>query len=259
MSTPSRPSTHVSSHNAAVVIWERIKEKRLFEAQFLFNLLDEDDMPAQERLTLERELEGLLAVVRDLQLQANKYLAEGEHVLARKMHREMERIAIDVPGLDGGKRYVDEQDTAGLGTTSSTSKEVPEPIKEEGDGESGVEDRDGREGALAQHLQRWQSAARDACLSIGKGRLLLVASLLVLLMVSVLFLNLMRREYSDASLKAQAEEDVAIKPLSVRQGESSTVHTDQPSQAQQMQGGSPASGSAAISIGELSVEPGSVQ
>lgn len=259
MSTPSRPSTHVSSHNAAVVIRERIKEKRLFEAQFLFNLLDEDDMPAQERLTLERELEGLLAVVRDLQLQANKYLAEGEHVLARKMHREMERIAIDVPGLDSGKRYMDEHDTAPQSTVSSTNKEVPDPIGEEGDKYSGVEGRNKRGNALVQRLQYWQSAARDAYLSAGRGKVLLVVSLLVLLVVSVLFLNLMRREYSDASLKAQAEEDIAIKPLSVRQGESSAVHTDQPGQVQQMQGESPASGGAAISIGELSVEPGPVQ
>ena len=72
MPMPPLPSSHMPSHNAGVVIRERIKEKRLFEAQFLFGLLDEDDMAAQERLTLERELDGLLAVVRELQLQANK-------------------------------------------------------------------------------------------------------------------------------------------------------------------------------------------
>ena len=112
MPTPHLASSQLPSHNAAVVIRERIKEKRLFEAQFLFGLLDEDDIPAEERQALERELDGLLAVVRDLQLQANKYIAEGEYVLARKMHREMERIAVDVPGLEYGKRQVEAQDQA---------------------------------------------------------------------------------------------------------------------------------------------------
>ena len=108
------PSPQDSSPNAAVVIRERIKQKRLFEAQFLFGLLDEDDISPQEKLVLERELNGLLAVVRDLQLQANKYLAEGEYNLARKMHKEMERIAVDVPGLEDGKRRVGRVEAAAL-------------------------------------------------------------------------------------------------------------------------------------------------
>lgn len=117
------------SHNAAVVIRERIKEKRLFEAQFLFGLLDEDDIPMQERLTLERELDGLLAVVRDLQLQANKYLAEGEPLLAQKMHREMERIAIDVPGLEFGKRHIEEQDIASRAAAPPHVAEKPDQTR----------------------------------------------------------------------------------------------------------------------------------
>ena len=56
-STPSPSAAHGAA-NAAVVIRERIKEKRLFEAQFLFGLLDDDDMPRQDRLALERELEA---------------------------------------------------------------------------------------------------------------------------------------------------------------------------------------------------------
>lgn len=258
MPTPPHPSSHVPSLNAAVVIRERIKEKRLFEAQFLFGLLDEDDMPVQERLALERELDGLLAVVRDLQLQTNKYLAEGEHVLARKMHREMERIAIDVPGLEFGRRHLDEQDL--------TSRESPllHPVDGmvpsrtfENGGEEPEPKKPRQPGLVAQARHRITGLQRRYT-SVSKGKLLLTGAVLILLILSLLFLNLMRREYSDASLKAKSEEGVAIKPLSVRQGESSAVHADESAQTKP----APAeTGDAAadISISPLSVEPGSAQ
>ncbi len=258
MPMPPLPSSHMPSHNAGVVIRERIKEKRLFEAQFLFGLLDEDDMPAQERLNLERELDGLLAVVLDLQLQANKYLAEGQHVLARKMHREMERIAIDVPGLEFGKRHIEEQDVVYI-----------EPVKPHADaGAAQVESFDGEiedpkpEGlwwqSLVASVRHWLAATKRRYAFVPKGKLLLAASLLILLIISILFLNLMRREYSDASLKAKAEEGVAIKPLSVRQGESSTVHVDEPAQTK-LEPATVEDSAVNIKIGTLSVEPGSAQ
>lgn len=230
------PTVHESSPNAAVVIRERIKERRLFEAQFLFGLLDEDDISPQERQVLERELNGLLAVVRDLQLQANKYLAEGEYALARKMHREMERIAVDVPGLEIGKRRIEKQGVApdappcdhvekiapvvekpeasridfedqptDLAATPSDEptaevEETPEPA---GQTENGTPGRRARR----------RSARR---LSKGKIAAIIAALLLALLVAHVL--RNMRHEYSNASLEGH---EIEIKPISVRNDEQS--------------------------------------
>ncbi len=259
MPTPPLPSAHMPSHNAAVVIRERIKKKRLFEAQFLFGLLDEDDMPALERQELERELDGLLAVVRDLQLQANKYLAEGEHVLARKMHREIERIAIDVPGLEQGKKFVEAQELAGKESAQTLRQEnLAQGV--EGSKEEDLQTRRALPGqAFAAQWRQWTSSIQTGFSGLSKGKLILAGSLLALVVISFLFLNMMRREYSDASLKAQAGDGVAIKPLSVRPGESSSVHNADPAGQTQAVAPATTTPNASISIGSLSVEPGSVQ
>lgn len=245
------------SHNAAVVIRERIKERRLFEAQFLFGLLDEDDVSPQERLALERELEGLLAIVRDLQLQANKYLAEGEPALARKMHREMERIAIDVPGLSSDTG----QNAPGTGNagegTRAEEQELPARKEEKRGGKRRRQTGAGAE-ALLTRGQGWLASLQGRLSRRSTTRILLAGLILAGILAVALFLNLMQRHYSDASLKSQAGEDIAIRPLAVLQGEADTIHTDPAIQAQPGQEGTPAAGTN-ISIGDLSVESGSSQ
>lgn len=240
MPTPHLASSQLPSHNAAVVIRERIKEKRLFEAQFLFGLLDEDDIPAEERQALERELDGLLAVVRDLQLQANKYIAEGEYVLARKMHREMERIAVDVPGLEYGKRQVEAQDQAARKAVAD-----PTPVPEATRPVDAVESvREQPEGDFAPARTPLFAGLQEKWTAVPKGRAAALGTLIVLLVLGLLFLNMMRRTYSDRSLQAQDGNNIAIKPLSVRTGEQPA--TDRPEQN-------------SINIGTLSVEDGSRQ
>ncbi len=247
------------AHNAAVVIRERIKERRLFEAQFLFGLLDEDDVSPQERLTLERELEGLLAVVRDLQLQANKYLAEGEPALARKMHREMARIAIDVPGLSSDRISGDQPAAPPRDTALAEEREIPVRKKD-----SKKERRRTRAGrstttSLLTQGRLLLSSLQTRSARLSTGKLLLAACILVFLLAVILFLNLMQRQYSDASLRSQAGEDIAIKPLSVRQGEASDMDGEPGNPpAQQPREIAPAADTS-ISIGDLSVESGSGQ
>ena len=270
---PTSPPSELPSHNAAIVIRERIKEKRLFEAQFLFGLLDEDDVPAQERLVLERELDGLLAVVHDLQVQANKYIAEGEYVLARKMHREMERIAIDVPGLEYGKRQLEAQDqkssnqseaaTLHEGTASSaTAEDVPahEPPRK-----VAISDRVGdwldslraKDNALAGDTEanalgaterqeteadREDQEGEDEKPSKGR-KLLALAALLLFLVLGLMFLNTMRNNSAHkAQNQQQNKENVEIKPLSVQSGE-----------------GSAEPGASSIRIRELTIEESSGQ
>ncbi len=244
-----------------MVIRERIKERRLFEAQFLFGLLDEDDVSPQERLDLERELEGLLAVVRDLQLQANKYLAEGEPALARKMHREMERIAIDVPGLSSDRISGEPPPESPRETTLAEEREIPVKQEEQKENRRRPRTRRNTTSSLASQGQLWLSSLRARFARLSTGQLLLAACILVFLVAVVLFLNLMQRQYSDASLRSQAGEDIAIKPLSVRQGEASGMDGapgDPPVQGRQPQGSAPPADTN-ISIGDLSVESGSKQ
>jgi len=255
---PSQTPSHLTTHNAAVVIRERIKEKRLFEAQFLFGLLDEDDLPPQERQALERELEGSLAVVRDLQLQANKYLAEEAYVLAGKMYREMERVAIDVPGLENGKRYVEEQSQVARETVLAAKHDLP--VQKGGDGAAEtLSASDSGQGGSAPvlRLQSWQSAAKKGLGRISTGKLLIIITVVVLALFAVvaLFFSLMQREYSNASLKARVTDDITIKPLSVRQGGSPSASPNQPQQPAE---DAAASAPVTITIGTLSVESGSM-
>lgn len=270
---PTPPPSELPSHNAAIVIRERIKEKRLFEAQFLFGLLDEDDVPAQERLVLERELDGLLAVVHDLQVQANKYIAEGEYVLARKMHREMERIAIDVPGLEYGKRQLEAQDqktssqseAAGLheGTASSaTTEDSPahDPPRKValsdrvGDWLDSLRAKDNAlagdteasalgaaENREAEADQETEQEGEDERPSKGR-RLLALAALLLFLVLGLMFLNTMRNNSDHRAQNQQNKENVEIKPLSVQSGEDA----EKP-------------GTGSIRIGELTIEESSGQ
>lgn len=261
---PTSPPSELPSHNAAIVIRERIKEKRLFEAQFLFGLLDEDDVPAQERLVLERELDGLLAVVHDLQVQANKYIAEGEYVLARKMHREMERIAIDVPGLEYGKRQLEAQDQKAANPSESAAPQEDSAAEassaQEPPRKAALSDRVGdwldslrvnKENALAGDTEASPSdaAARketeadeeeeleEERPSRGR-RFLALAALLLCLVLGLLFLNTMRNNSAHTvQNQQQNKENIEIKPLSVQSGE-----------------GAEESGSGSIRIGELTIE-----
>lgn len=261
---PTSPPSELPSHNAAIVIRERIKEKRLFEAQFLFGLLDEDDVPAQERLVLERELDGLLAVVHDLQVQANKYIAEGEYVLARKMHREMERIAIDVPGLEYGKRQLEAQDQKAANPSESAAPQEDSAAEassaQDPPRKAALSDRVGdwldslrvnKENALAGDTEASASDATDrqeteaseeeeleeARPSRGR-RFLALAALLLCLVLGLLFLNTMRNNSAHTvQNQQQNKENIEIKPLSVQSGE-----------------GAEGSGSGSIRIGELTIE-----
>lgn len=266
---PTSPPSELPSHNAAIVIRERIKEKRLFEAQFLFGLLDEDDVPAQERLVLERELDGLLAVVHDLQVQANKYIAEGEYVLARKMHREMERIAIDVPGLEYGKRQLEAQDQKAANPSESAAPQEDSAAEassaQDPPRKAALSDRVGdwldslrvnKENALAGDTEAGESGApdykerevdEDEVLEgeeerPSKGRrLLALAALLLFLVLGLLFLNTMRDNSAQkAKNQQQNKENIEIKPLSVQSGE-----------------GSEESGTSRIRIGDLTIEENS--
>lgn len=266
------PSPQDSSPNAAVVIRERIKQKRLFEAQFLFGLLDEDDISPQEKLVLERELNGLLAVVRDLQIQANKYLAEGEYNLARKMHKEMERIAVDVPGLEDGKRRI-----------GAAREEAPVPVKEQPQTEqppqplpapkSDLDDilsplddlpdiaPEPRETETSGGMKTTEApAAAEAAPEPAKAKktarsskmnLWLAASILVVVLLGLLLIKIVGDKPTPPVTpqpQPGQKAEVAIEPLSVRQNDAA------PKPAEGQSAGAEEAQSGSITIGELRVE-----
>ncbi len=89
--------------NTSALIRSRIREKRIFEARFLFRQLGAE-IGDKEKTVLERELSGSLEQVKKLQQQAREYLAQGQRNLAATMYLDIEQIAIDMPGLAEEKK-----------------------------------------------------------------------------------------------------------------------------------------------------------
>ena len=84
--------------NPSALIRARIRERRIFEARFLCRQLT-DELGEMERNALEAELARLIGQVERLRQQARAHAEEGRHQQAARTFREIERIAIDVPGL----------------------------------------------------------------------------------------------------------------------------------------------------------------
>ncbi len=102
----SKPASVLSVENPVALIRSRIKEKRIFEARFLCRQLG-DTIGEREKIALEGELAGFLSRVDTLQQQARTLLAEGQKDRAFALYREMEAIAIDIPGLAEEKRALE--------------------------------------------------------------------------------------------------------------------------------------------------------
>jgi hypothetical protein len=89
--------------NPSALIRARIREKRIFEARFLYRQLG-TEIRDKEKTALEGELSGSLEQVKKLQQQAREYAAQGQNDLAAKLYLDIEQIAIDVPGLAEEKK-----------------------------------------------------------------------------------------------------------------------------------------------------------
>ena len=84
--------------NPSALIRARIRERRIFEARFLCRQLA-DELGEMERNALEAELARLIGQVERLRQQARSHAEEGRSQQAARTFRDIERIAIDVPGL----------------------------------------------------------------------------------------------------------------------------------------------------------------
>lgn len=94
---PARPP-ELPVENPSALIRSRIRERRIFEARFLCRQLGAA-IEAQEKHQLERELTDVLAQVNTLRQLAGQHIAEGRNDLAAQLYRDIEQLAIDVPGL----------------------------------------------------------------------------------------------------------------------------------------------------------------
>jgi len=100
---PARKFDTVSMDDPVTLIRSRIRERRLYEARFLYRQLG-DGIGARERMALEGEVTGLLQRVGDLHRQARVAAAAGQRQEALRLYGELEAIALDVPGLAEEKR-----------------------------------------------------------------------------------------------------------------------------------------------------------
>jgi len=100
---PARKFDTVSMDDPLALIRSRIRERRLYEARFLYRQLG-DGIGARERMALEGEITGLLQRVGDLHRQARVAAAAGQRQEALRLYGELEAIALDVPGLAEEKR-----------------------------------------------------------------------------------------------------------------------------------------------------------
>lgn len=94
----STPESMLDVDKPSALIRARIRERRIFEARFLCRQLA-DELEDMERNALEAELARLLGQVERLRQQARVHAEEGRSHQATKTFRDIERIAIDVPGL----------------------------------------------------------------------------------------------------------------------------------------------------------------
>jgi hypothetical protein len=84
--------------NPTALIRSRITEKRIFEARFLCRQLGVDIDP-QEKTVLQQQLDNLVVRVEKLRQQAREHAEAGQRTAADAVYRDIELIAIDVPGL----------------------------------------------------------------------------------------------------------------------------------------------------------------
>lgn len=89
--------------NPSVLIRSRIQEKRIFEARFLYRQF-RAEIGEREKNALASELTGLVAQIEHLQRQARQHAAAGQYECAERLYQDIERLAIDVPGVSEEKR-----------------------------------------------------------------------------------------------------------------------------------------------------------
>jgi hypothetical protein len=110
------------------LIRSRIREKRIFEARFLCRRLG-NEIGAQEKSALERELAALLTRVEKLQQQARAELDRGNRKRADQLYQDIEQVAIDVPGLAEARQGLEGAEAVIVKITGKSPEKRPQETK----------------------------------------------------------------------------------------------------------------------------------
>lgn len=113
--------------NPSSLIRARIREKRIFEARFLYRQLGAE-IGGKEKTAIERELSGILGQVKKIQQQAREYAAQGQSNLAVKLYSDIEQLAIDVPGLAEEKQALAGAEALAARITGKAVERKPEVV-----------------------------------------------------------------------------------------------------------------------------------
>lgn len=192
----------LSMESPVTLIRSRIREKRLFEARFLYRQLD-DAIGEREKAALERELAGLIQQVDTLQQQARNLLAEGQREQATRLYREMEAIAVDVPGLAEEKRALEGAAALAAKIASRAAEPEPEPPPITPAVAAPVED--GRDDSLPTPPEQGKKRVGRLWLAVG------LAGLALLLLL--LFWRGAAKDPAPVSPPAPPAQNILIRPL----------------------------------------------
>lgn len=91
-------NSHPPTEDPVALIKARIKEKRIFEARFLFRQFG-DQISVDQKMKLADELAAKLSQAEQLLQRARAHAAGGERSQAEQVYREIEAIVIDMPGV----------------------------------------------------------------------------------------------------------------------------------------------------------------
>jgi hypothetical protein len=90
--------TQFSAERPAARIRARVAERRLLEARFLLRQFS-NEIDARERRALDQEIGNVLAEVERLRHLARAAMTAGRREEAARLYRDIEQLAVDVPGV----------------------------------------------------------------------------------------------------------------------------------------------------------------
>lgn len=91
-------NSHPPAEDPVALIRARIKEKRVFEARFLFRQFG-DQITADRKMQLADELAATLSRAEQMLQRARAHAAGGERSQAEQVYREIEAMVVDMPGV----------------------------------------------------------------------------------------------------------------------------------------------------------------
>ena len=110
------------------LIQARIREKRLYEARFLFRQLG-DEIDASEREVLQANLTRLFNQVEQLRGQAREQVSQKNRGAAEELYAAIERLAIDMPGLTEEKQALTKLEATAVSTASTNGPQSAPTMK----------------------------------------------------------------------------------------------------------------------------------